>query len=267
MQQIQQQRISSIHDFVELLGDCATLKNTNEVWYRGQANSNWDLLPSIFRDNYSPSRETSLCISFINAARGMRRNCPEDHAFFSWLVLMQHHGLHTRLLDWTKNPLAALFFAIVSDTALHCDSVVWKLDVGVLMHSLTSGECSAVRTISEPFDRCSPFLSFFQECWLPWDTSRMRIGIDIQRHYCAVNASHIDPRIVSQQGVFMIHGSSAPLNHSSFAIQFLTKIIVPKEKIVEMRRMLRALGITRRLLFPDLDNLATDLNTCPEYLH
>ena len=79
--------------------------------FRGQSGQ-WPLVPLIGRDatRYKPEREKQLLGEF-------KRNAPpylESRAIVSdwqWLSIAQHHGLPTRLLDWTTNAMVAAYFA------------------------------------------------------------------------------------------------------------------------------------------------------------
>lgn len=91
--------------------------HSHSAWvFRGMGDAEFRLIPSIGRiPNYSPARERSVLAGF-------RRAVPlhqTDIGFREWeyLALAQHHGVPTRLLDWTTNPLVAAYFAAASPAA------------------------------------------------------------------------------------------------------------------------------------------------------
>ena len=82
------------------------------MWWRGQGNSNWELLPSVFRvKDHGKRYEDNITRRFQQRAPSRCAKPPAPNDYFGWLFLMQHYGLPTRLLDWTESPLFATFFA------------------------------------------------------------------------------------------------------------------------------------------------------------
>lgn len=92
------------------------------VWlYRGQAEADWPLIPSVGRDPALMTAERDLFAAWKRGAvQYMDLPPPTD---WDWLAVAQHHGLATRLLDWTGNPLVAAFFA--ASRLLPTEAVVW----------------------------------------------------------------------------------------------------------------------------------------------
>ena len=93
------------------------------VVYRGVSKKSYQLIPSVGRrSDLKPEDvihyEEELFYEFKRRAPAFLDFQPASQ--WEWLCLAQHHGLPTRFLDWTANPLVALFFAAEKDFDSDC---------------------------------------------------------------------------------------------------------------------------------------------------
>ena len=94
------------------------------MWYRGQAEYEWGLIPSVQRPEYhKKGNEQYMATNFMIYTMRLNGEAPAQYDRSSWLSLMQHYGLPTRLLDWSESPLVALYFALNSQTEK--DAALW----------------------------------------------------------------------------------------------------------------------------------------------
>ncbi|MBN2118490.1 MAG: FRG domain-containing protein, partial [Anaerolineales bacterium] len=134
-------KVRNLVDYLDLLGK---LCKTDDFLFRGLSRD-FPLLPKLARLKYE--------VPIIEAEAGMlrelrRRSQPylefRPESDWDWLALAQHHGMATRLLDWSKNSLAALWFA-VTQAASGQDGIVWILNTDGLEHVDSSSNV-------DPFD-------------------------------------------------------------------------------------------------------------------
>jgi hypothetical protein len=145
---------------------------------------------------------------------------PPPEKDWEWLALAQHHGLPTRLMDWTEDPLVALYFAVEGNPGSHDGVVV------------------AFRTDRPPIDLGSTS---------PWDITRIEV----------IRPPHLSPRIVAQSALFTAEPDPMPLPPSGFGDVMEEWIVA--EDVQRIRRELSDRGITRATLFPGLDSVAAEL--------
>lgn len=221
-------------------------KTLNELgitdpFFRGQANSHWELLPSLARRKHSKSLENRLYYQFISLGSHL---IPTGATKWDVLFLMQHHGLPTRLLDWTENFAVALYFAIKGAKK---EAALWILDPYELNRQSLEREVVIYLETSFPegYERY-----FIQE--------RNDLFGKFPAQVAAVIGSHQSTRMRSQRGVFTVHRELAHSLEKLYP-QCMKKILIPRDATSDAMRFLRLAGVNEATLFPDLDGLARHL--------
>ena len=224
-------------------------------WFRGHSRKYDNLTPGVFR----PARRTRLkerpertyIEDFKRAAPALVTNTPEWNDNLAWLFLAQHHGLPTRLLDWTQNVLVALYF--VTDQPKE-DGELWAMDPYAL-----NEKSEIVDRIATANDTLVQYLAD-EAVYTP--QVMMERYMVVQSYPIALLPPMTFPRIVSQLSAFTIH---PPLHNHNSIPELLTleihlvRYIIPAERKVHLRQDLAKLGIMRRTLFQDLDSLSISI--------
>ena len=121
--------VKSVFDFCSAVDITTTKLGNIQLWWRGHADSSWDLTPGIFRKEYKDNKgqEHNMINYFMHRAAPRYARLPEKDDYSGWLFLMQHYGIPTRLLDWTESPLLALYFAVTDEKYSNSSGAVWGL--------------------------------------------------------------------------------------------------------------------------------------------
>jgi hypothetical protein len=263
-------QIANLGDFISALraqlapSDKADLRplvgKSFDYWYRGERDHTWDLQPKVFRTDYG---ERDLTNRFRVLSKSRHAQLPDYDNYGLFLSLMQHYRLPTRLLDWSTSPLVALYFAIEkyiyepeyppTNASLWCLNPyeLNKIEIGET--ATPSIEGWSVRKFLRPaftdYGPSSPGFSNSATDYLESESNKV----------CAVMGAETDLRIFVQQGSFTIHASPMPLQRHSQAKKFLNRMIIPSSSVISIAAEMVLCGFRRSTLFPDLTNLAEDL--------
>lgn len=216
--------------------------------FRGRWDSGESLVTSLNKlGGDAATLERHLLRNFRKYAA--RDAVPVDSSW-NWLALAQHHGLPTRLLDWTYSPYVALHFATARREAFDLDGAVWMVDY-VRAHQ------EAPRTLRRRLE--DEGANVFTTEMLATVTENLgefdRIGSDF---VVFVEPPSFDERIVNQYALFsLMAGADSSLDallerHP----ELVRRIVIPAELKWEIRDKLDQANITERVLFPGLDGLS-----------
>ncbi len=231
----------------------------NRFLFRGVADSNYDLKPSLLRaaklmtisgaDLYKI--EQAALDDFKNRAHLYVRpellppmNDRNADVRLRWFQMMQHHGAKTRLLDWTVSPYVALYFAVSAHPDK--DGSVWMVENGA--HS------DRMRQIY-PVEWKHGFPLYYE----PQQASRLSMSL------CFVPCSQPDERMAAQKGWFSC-GSLVDIDHGEAIAKafkrnrfragyFCRKVTIPSSAKPQMLRELWQMNITGESLYPGIDGL------------
>lgn len=222
--------INSLSEYTKVIeGTCS---RKGGYLFRGQLKGD-DLLPKFLRDDVMPQAKQSPLIEEKMFRDFKRRGRPflkiEPQNEYEWLALAQHHGMVTRLLDWTSSALAALWFTVTSKRVIGNDGAIWRLrfDEGDIIHPGKDD--------------------------LPYQLSETKI----------FHPTHIEQRFSSQGGWFTIHNykdAKIILNKETNFKDKLEMLTVSRSAFEEIRYNLNLCGINQLSLFPDFGGLSEHIN-------
>jgi hypothetical protein len=217
--------------------------------FRGLSDAAYDLKTSLMRlgGNYE-TLEVPLLRNFKKYAQS---NAAQNDSVWNWLSVAQHHGLPTRLLDWTYSPYVALHFATANLERFNVDGVVWCVDY-VNAKDYLPKDLQAV--LAE--GRSNSFtVEMLAEAGITLDSLAKKLTAPFP---VFMEPPSLDGRIINQFALFSLMSDPTVLvnewllNHP----YLFRRIIIPASLKWEIRDKLDQANITERVLFPGLDGLS-----------
>jgi len=218
--------------------------------FRGLSDSSYQLKNSFLRNcDGNPELEYHILRNFRKYAR---TNQPSQ-TFTYWrsLVLAQHHGLPTRLIDWTYSPFIAMHFATANTDKYDTDGVIWQVDF-VKVNELSPEPLKSLLSL----EKCNAFtVEMLESNFLSLQKFDEIFGADQAIFF---EPPSLDDRIVNQFAFFSVMSNPIAIFDNWLVLHpdMYRRIIIPKELKWEIRDKLDQANITERVLFPGLDGLA-----------
>jgi hypothetical protein len=220
--------IKTIEDFYSFLKKYST--QTRRFIFRGHSSTDHILIPSIGRVTqaetdslFDKREERKMLNAFVNKAYPYLK---KRFTLIESMTIAQHHGLPTRLLDWTWNPLIAFFFSIGPDEYAEQDGILFVTDVH--KYTLIRLDHLNKTSVFEPFSI---------------------------KDIALYEPKHVNLRITAQSALFSVH----PRPNKPIADDRIEEIILSAKVKAELGLILETWGIHSGNLFPGLDGEASHI--------
>lgn len=244
--------ITNVSEYVDYI---ESLKNNKSLWFRGVSSETHKPLPGLVWRNIQ-HQESSLEHAFLISYKSYLNS----GSLNSWEIfaLMQHHGLPTRLLDWSESALVALYFALSSEPRRNGDRAVWVMNpyqLNLKSLGLATLYCPAVinnRVINTPSQGLIDLDGYL-------GPNLKNNLTNIPRMPVAINTTQSIRRVSTQKGCFTVHGSSSNSIDQYFGPQdefYKIRVNIKNdEHRLLMINTISTLGIDEEFIFQDLDAL------------
>jgi hypothetical protein len=248
--------------------DPATGRRRDLGVYRGVGDARWPMLTSLDRLGGLEPPHTKRALEehiLRNFARYSRPHVPEpSRSDWELLAAAQHHGVPTRLLDWTYSPLVAAHFATMGRRPgagqgggePGTDRVIWRLDWHRVHRHFGLPELALMADDLERLRDPSGTGRF-----TPWEL--IEHSGHVEPFACLFEPPTLDARIAAQSAVFTLT-SSTTQPFDAFLTEHglgdaLTCYVIPATEVGRVRDQLDLVSFDERRLFPDLDGVASQL--------
>ena len=269
--------ISNLSEYLDCIKTCQTSTGIvpfaqSNVYYRGEANIEWKLQPSLFRGAENKERYDEYKLIKMATARSWSLIHSTD-SFLERLILFQHYGLKTRLYDITYNPLVALFFAVSGEPNKNGRVIYGYCNNN---YNIEIAEIVA-RIISTTDKEWMGGPMFYIEKWLAGLNHGKDLDLKLFKELLCkplyVYPPRNSPRISSQNGAFLM----APLlTKQGTDLVYLTdfefrqgkddsffeddEILVESDNKPAILDELKTIGIDESSMFPEMEHIMRSVN-------
>jgi hypothetical protein len=269
----------SITEYKQIIDE---LKSDNEsYWFRGMSKATYSLEPSLFREKrivgleYSGrpingryyKKSDAVMKSDIHAIEEFIKHSkiyyPEkckDFNLVDYLYIMQHYDIPTRLLDFSKNELIALYFSVSSDSKEKNSDYKNELE-DFYENNGHSIKGASVHCINPGFtnENTSRFVNIKDEILNIDDIDKKSLA-NIVLPVC-IETNNKDPRIIAQSGVFMLFGSDYK-RYEEYEIleKEIVKIFIPNSCRQAIKKELKnEYKIYHATVYPDMKGISMEI--------
>lgn len=287
--------IHNLSEFLSVLNKYKTqfssMRQKGGFIFRGMSNASWPLLPGIYREHQEDeitatvsdasssrkiyqAKEYAILSHFKKEASGLLPHIPMKDDF-TWLQYAQHYGVPTRLLDFTANPLVAMYFCCRSES--EDNGVIWIINT--VSFEYWSNNELICNHLAADYTREKIINSIMLEIRGKFDYGEL-YGEPREKKFRPLMfiPPYIDQRMSAQSSRFLLWGEDQsaledmikPDNEMQLDTgmnvgfindeHFLGKIIVPTECKQGIMKELDLLNINEKSIFPGLDGIGIYLN-------
>ncbi len=249
--------ISTIEDVLPLITEQEFRPDLNRnrslYLYRGMTDVNFRLETSLSRNCKGAKKELEPCILMNFTKYGALEDPTIEKSVWRQMFMGQHHGLPTRLLDWSHSPLIALHFATsehdLDQMDMH-DCMIWRIDMKEL-HAMLPKKYKDVLEKNQT--------SVFSVNMLNEVTGSIdEYDSDMEdKSMVVIEPPSIDPRIVNQYSFFSIIPDAIDNLEDFFDknTNNTVKYVIKKELRWRIRDMLDQQNVSERMVYGGLDGL------------
>lgn len=225
------QFLKNIHKARIDLGDPKT------IWYRGQSNSDHNLIPSLLRYKNGIEKEQFLFNKFRRYAHKNFQNLEND---WETLFDMQHYHIPTRLIDWSDSFGISLFFAAQISRIDKTDAAIYVLNPIAL--NQYSKKKNIIRIPTDEMEL--PYKDIY------WNNKPFEPTAPV-----AIEPNFKNDRILAQRGNFTVHHNEIDAIEDAYP-KAIKKIILPNKALLGAIDFLEIANINEYSVFPDMAGMA-----------